>query len=214
MTDAENEFSRALIAYRDAYEASIETLGNDEAEMARRLIAKARYVVRVGGISGSLLLLLKETQYWQSSGDASGNSRHRRLNAEDIEISTHKKSDTACETLVSFVYKGESYRLSFVDLGWSSLADEKFHHGRVEFHTQGELVLGLDIADDKDPHDPHWTDFGLYAFRVGDWIQPLIEMSVDIEASKNKESQMHESADLVRRASNVKLSDEERSQVE
>ncbi|MBA1143091.1 hypothetical protein [Mesorhizobium neociceri] len=195
----------ALAAYKESYQASLRHGPNPQAAEAKALIHQAKKIASDSGLSRALVrVLLDEVKYWPSWSQRPEFRDYLNFDAQEVVATKADLGERKSESRIDFSYKGKRYGLVFHDLGWS-YHDDAFHHGRVEFYADEKLVLGLNIADDMNPHYSQWNDFDLNALRLGEWTKALIEIEADIEQNKQRKRGSDENSAAIEKARNIEL---------
>jgi hypothetical protein len=183
-----DRLAAALTAYQKDFEKKLKSEPNPDAVEARERMKRAEDLVRQSGLGKALEVLLEQTKYWPSWLERDdfrtwiGFPVGEALAKEqwDEEGFGRSKAVIAC-----FTYQGGQYASVFKDKGGTGLPDgEVYYSGTVEFISNSETVLGLNISQDRGAFASDWRYNSVYALKMGAWSKVLLEIAAHIRAHK------------------------------
>ena len=204
-----DRLAAALAAYQKDFEQKLQSQPNPDAEEAKRRIERAELLVRQSGLGKALETLLEHTKHWPSWSQREDFRKWVGFPVGEVlarEQRDEGKFKVTTTTVVCFTYQGGQYAMVFRDSGGTTLPDgEYFHSGTVEFVSNGETVLGLDISEDSNEFTTNWRYFGVHALRMGPWSKTLLEIAAHIRAYDANSSVQRNDQYAIDKAKNISI---------
>lgn len=89
-------------------------------------------------------------------------------------------------TTNDFTFRERPYRLVFRDSGLASAPDDNVYIGEVHFYAGDNRVAKFDVTKDLMKEYSEWQFADLTGFRVGTWMQEVLDMAAQIETSRER----------------------------
>lgn len=190
LDEAASRLAASLTAYADAsYRAA---LPDPDAELkaAYDKLSAARKLVTEGRLAFALGRCLPEhVKYWPSWIKREGFQNNVGFAASEI-TATEAEEDDGLRNIsvktIDFTFKDTPYRLILRDRGMSYAPGDPTRLGEVELLASDERVAKFEIQEDISKEYSEWTFSEVRALKVGPWMQDVIDISSQIEASRKR----------------------------
>lgn len=190
LNEAASTLAASLNAYSEAAYRAAQPGPDAELQAAYDKVGAARELVTKGRLAYALGRCLPEhLQYWPSWIKQDGFEKYIGFAASDITATETKEEDGSREIKVStidFTFNGVRYRLVIRDRGMSYAPGDLFKLGEVELFTGIEGVAKFEIEEDISKEYSEWEFSDVRALKVGPWMQDVLDMSTQIEASRRR----------------------------
>ncbi|TBY66241.1 hypothetical protein E0H51_34080 [Rhizobium leguminosarum bv. viciae] len=187
---AAKELAASLRAYADASYAAKKAVPDEELTAAHCKVEIARKIATEGRIAYALGRCLPEQMAqwhaWSQRDDFMDWVGFAATNITSSRTAEEVGAGRVVVTTNDFTYRGRHYRLVFRDSGLSSAPDDHVYIGEVHFYAGDNRVAKFDVTKDLMKEYSEWQFADLTGFRIGTWMQEVLEMSVEIEASQEK----------------------------
>ena len=190
LEDAAKKLAASLRSYADASYAAQQRAPDEELKAAHRKVEIARKIVRDGRIAYALGRRLPEHMaHWHA-----WSQRDDFMNWVGFEANNISSSRATEETGVrrievttnDFTFKDRPYRLVFRNGGLSSAPGDDCYHGEVHFFAGDTCVTKFDVSKDLMKEYAEWEFVDVTGFRVGSWMQDVLDMAAQIEAHRER----------------------------
>jgi hypothetical protein len=203
LNEAASVLALSLNAYSEAAYRAAKSSPDAELQAAHEKVGAARTLVEKGRIAYALGRCLPEhMKHWPSWIEREDFKKYVGFAASDINANKTKEADSAREIEVStieFTFNDVRYRLTIRDKGYSPAPGDPFRLGEVELFVGNERVAKFDIVEDYSKEYSNWQFSEVRALKVGQWMQDVLDMAAQIEASsRQKLDKFHD--DRVREA--------------
>ncbi|NKM36626.1 hypothetical protein [Rhizobium laguerreae] len=190
LEEAAKKLTASLRSYADASYAAQQPAPDEELKAAHRKVEIARKIVREGRIAYALGRCLPEHMaHWHAwsqrddfmswvgfeASNISSSRTREEIGVRRIEVTTN-----------DFTFKGRLYRLVFRDGGLSSAPGDNTYRGEVHFFSGDTCVAKFDVSKDLMNEYAEWEFVEVNGFRVGTWMQDVLDMAAQIEASRER----------------------------
>ncbi len=190
LEEAAKKLAASLRAYADASYVAQQPAPDEELKAAHHKVQIARKIVTEGRIAYALGRCLPEHMaHWHA-----WSQRDDFMKLVDFEASNISSSRVREEvgvrrievTTNDFTFNGRPYRLVFRDGGLSSAPGDNTYRGEVHFFSGDICVAKFDVSKDLMDEYAQWEFVDVTGFRVGAWMQDVLDMSAQIEASRER----------------------------
>lgn len=190
LEDAAKKLAASLRAYADASYLAQQPAPDEELKAAHRKVEIARKIVREGRIAYALGRCLPEHMaHWHvwsqrddfmkwvgfEASNITSSRTEEEIGVRRIELTTN-----------DFTFNGRPYRLVFRDGGLSSAPGDDTYRGEVHFYAGKICVAKFDVSKDLMDEYAQWEFVDVTGFRVGEWMQDVLDMSAQIETSQQR----------------------------
>lgn len=190
LEDAATKLAASLKHYSDASYAAQQPAPDQALAVAHRKVEIARRLVRESQIAyalgGCLPNHMAHWHAWSQRGDfmkwvgfeaskISSSLVREEIGARRIEVTTN-----------DFTFNDRPYRLVFRDSGLSSAPGDNNYHGEVHFFSGEICVAKFDVSKDLMDEYAQWQFVDVTGFRVGTWMQDVLDMTSQIDASRER----------------------------
>lgn len=190
LEDAAKKLAASLRSYADASHASQQSAPDEELKAAHHKVHMARKIVTEGRIAYALGRCLPEHMaHWHAWSQRDDFRDWVKFEATDItsyrtteEIGVRRIEVTTND----FTFHGRPYRLVFRDGGLSSAPGDNTYRGEVHFFSGDICVAKFSVSKDLMDEYAQWEFVEVNGFRVGAWMQDVLDMSAQIEASSER----------------------------
>ncbi|MEI3807607.1 hypothetical protein V6R85_24095 [Agrobacterium sp. CCNWLW32] len=188
--DAAKKLAASLRSYADASYAAQQPSPDEELKAAHRKVEIARKIVREGRIAYALGRCLPEHMaHWHAWSQRPDFMKWVGFEASKITSSrsTEEIGVRRIEvTTNDFTFKDRPYRLVFRDGGLSSAPGDNTYRGEVHFFSGETCVAKFDVSKDLMNEFAEWEFVDVTGFRVGAWMQDVLDMAAQIEAYRER----------------------------
>lgn len=187
---AAKELAASLRSYADASYAARQPAPDEELKAAHRKVDLARKIVREGRIAYALGRCLPEHMtHWHAWSQRDDFMKWVKFEASNI-VSSRTTEEIGVRrievTTNDFTFNGRPYRLVFRDSGLSSAPGDNTYRGEVHFFSGDICVAKFDVSKDLMDEYAQWEFVDVNGFRVGAWMQDVLDISAQIEASSER----------------------------
>jgi hypothetical protein len=190
LEDAAKKLASSLRAYADASYLAQRPAPDEELKAAHRKVEIARKIVREGRIAYALGRCLPEHMaHWHAWSQRDDFMKWVGFEASNITSSRTQEEIGARRIEVTtndFSFRGRLYRLVFRDAGLSSGPGDSYYTGEVYFFTGDTCVAKFDVSKDLMKECAEWEFADVTGFRVGTWMQDVLDMAAQIEAHRER----------------------------
>lgn len=187
---AAKELAASLRSYADASYAAQQPAPDEELKAAHRKVQIARKIVTEGRIAYALGRCLPEHMaHWHAWSQRDDFRNWVKFDAADItsyrtteEIGVRRIEVTTND----FTFHGRPYRLVFRDGGLSSAPGDNTYRGEVHFFSGDICVAKFSVSKDLMDEYAQWEFVEVNGFRVGAWMQDVLDMAAQIEGSQER----------------------------
>ncbi|WP_108082124.1 hypothetical protein [Agrobacterium pusense] len=187
---AAKELATSLRSYADASYAAQQVAPDEELRAAHNKVHRARKIVTEGRIAYALGRCLPEHMaHWHAWSKRDDFRTWVKFDATDITSSraTEEIGVRRIEvTTNDFTFKDRPYRLVFRDGGLSSAPGDNTYRGEVHFFSGEICVAKFSVSKDLMDEYAQWEFVDLSGFRVGSWMQDVLDMAAQIEGSQER----------------------------
>ncbi|MZR15415.1 hypothetical protein GQE99_20575 [Maritimibacter sp. DP07] len=180
----------ALKQYSDAARKAARPDEDPELKNAYETVAATEKLVKESRLAYALGRCLPEhVKYWPSWSKRDDFEKHVGFDAEDIEASSSEEQGAYRNvnvSTVSFNFKGTRYQLNLRDDGMSSAPGDPFRFGEIEVVAEGKRVARFGLIEDISSEFSTWTFSDVRTLLVGPWMQHVLDMTAQIEASDER----------------------------
>ena len=190
LRDAASSLADTLRAYSEAAYKAAKPKPDHELQAAYDTVAAAEKLVKEGRLAYALGRCLPEhVKYWPSWIERDDFKKHVGFNAESIAAT--KREDEGAHrnvavAIVDFVFNDTQYRLTLRDEGMSSAPGDPYRFGEVELLADGKRVAKFGLIEDISNQYSTWEFSDVRALSVGTWMQDVLDMAAQVEASSRK----------------------------
>lgn len=190
LEEAAKKLASSLRTYADASYAAQQVAPDEELNAAYRKVEIARKIVREGRIAHALGCCLPEhMSHWHAWSQRDDFMRWVKFDASNI-VSTRATEEIGARrievTTNDFIFNDRPYRLVFRNGGLSSAPGDDTYRGEVHFYAGEICVAKFDIRKDLMDEYAQWEFVDVTGFRVGAWMQDVLDMTAQIEASQQR----------------------------
>lgn len=187
---AAKDLAASLRSYADASYAAQQPAPDEELKAVHRKVEIARKIVREGRIAYALGRCLPEHMaHWHAWSQRDDFMKWVKFEASNI-VSSRTTEEIGVRrievTTNDFTFNGRPYRLVFRDRGLSSAPGDNTYRGEVHFFSGDICVAKFDVSKDLMDEYAQWEFVDVTGFRVGAWMQDVLDMSAQIEASRER----------------------------
>ncbi|MBY3314694.1 hypothetical protein [Rhizobium laguerreae] len=190
LDDAAKKLASSLRSYSEASYAAQQPAPDEELKAAHRKVEIARKIVREGRIAYALGRCLPEHMaHWHAWSQRDDFMKWVGFEASKITSSrtTEEIGVRRIEvTTNDFTFKDRPYRLVFRDGGLSSAPGDKTYRGEVHFFSGETCVAKFDVSKDLMNEFAEWEFVDVTGFRVGAWMQDVLDMAAQIETHRQR----------------------------
>jgi hypothetical protein len=187
---AAKELANSLRSYADASYAAQQTVPDEELKAAHHKVQIARKIVTEDRIAYALGRCLPEhLAHWHGWSQREDFMKWVQFDARNItsfrtteEIGVRRIEVTRND----FTFRNRPYRLVFRDRGLSSTPGENTYRGEVHFFSGETCVAKLSVSKDLMNEYAQWEFVEVRGFRVGTWMQEVLDMAAQIEGSQER----------------------------
>jgi hypothetical protein len=188
LNEAASTLAASLAAYSEAAYRAAQPGADAELQAVYDKVNAARELVTKGRLAYALGRCLPEhVKYWPSWIKRDDFEKYIGFAATEISATETKEEDGSREIKVStidFTFNGGRFRLILRDKGMSYAPGDPFRFGEVELFTGIERVAKFKIMEDVLKEYSEWEFSDVRALKVGPWMQDVLDMSAQIEASR------------------------------
>ncbi len=197
LEDAAKRLAASLRSYADASYAAKKAVPDEELTAAHYKVQIARKIATEGRIAYALCRCLPEHMaHWHAWSQRDDFMDWVGFDATNITSSQTTEESGGRRVVVTtndFTFRDRQYRLVFRDSGLSSAPDDHVYIGEVHFYSGDNRVAKFDVTKDLMKDYSEWQFADLTGFRVGTWMQEVLDMAAQIEA--NQEQTMNRFSD-------------------
>lgn len=190
LEEAAERLAASLRAYAEASYAAKKAVPDEELTAAHYKVQIARKIATEGRIAYALGRCLPEHMaHWHAWSQRDDFMDWVGFDATNIKASRTTEEDGVRRVVVStndFTFRDRQYRLVFRDSGLSSAPDDHVYIGEVHFYAGDNRVAKFDVTKDLMKEYSEWQFADLTGFRVGTWMQEVLDMAAQIEASREQ----------------------------
>lgn len=190
LEDAAKKLTASLKSYADASYAAQQRAPYEELMTARQKVAIARKIVTEGRIAYALGRCLPEHMaHWHAWSERDDFMEWVGFEARNITSSLVHREDSARRVAVTtndFTFRDRQYRFVFRDDGLSQGPGDPFATGEVQFFAEGVCVAKFDVTKDLMTEYSEWQFADVTGFRVGAWMQDVLDMTSQIESFRER----------------------------
>jgi hypothetical protein len=187
---AAKELAASLRSYADASYLAQQAAPDEELKVAHQKVQRARKIVTEGRIAYALGRCLPEHMaHWHAWSKRDDFRKWVKFDATNITSSRTTEEIGSSRTEVTtndFTFRDRPYRLVFRDRGLSSAPGDNSYHGEVHFFSGDICVAKFDVSKDLMDEYAQWQFVDVTGFRVGAWMQDVLDISTQIEASRER----------------------------
>lgn len=88
--------------------------------------------------------------------------------------------------IIDFTFNGTEYHLTLRDEGMSSAPGDPYRFGEIELLADNKRVAKFGLTEDFTNEYSHWEFSDVRSLSVGPWMQDVLDMVAQIEASDRK----------------------------
>lgn len=180
----------ALRSYAEAARIAAASKPDPELKKALDTVAAAEELVTDSGLAYALGRCLPEhVEHWPAWSKRSDFHDYVGFDAQEIEASNSEKQGTYRAIIVAtidFSFKGTRYRVTVNNEGTSSAPGDRFRFGEIELVANGETVAKFGLIQNLSDEYSTWTFSDVRALTVGPWMQHVLDMAAQIEASDRR----------------------------
>lgn len=190
LEEAAKGLAASLRSYAEASYAAKKAVPDEELMDAHYKVQIARKIATEGRIAYALGRCLPEHMaHWHAWSQRDDFMDSVGFDATNIKASQTTEEDGVRRVVVStndFIFRDRQYRLVFRDSGLSSAPDDHVYLGEVHFYAGDSRVAKFDVTKDLIKEYSEWHFADLTGFRVGTWMQEVLDMAAQIEASQEQ----------------------------
>ncbi|TAX63347.1 hypothetical protein ELI00_37535 [Rhizobium ruizarguesonis] len=190
LEDAAKKLGASLRSYADASYAAHQPPPDDELRAAHRKVEIARKVVSEGRIAYALGRCLPEHMaHWHAWSQRDDFMKWVGFDASNITSSRTQEEIGVRRIEVTtnhFTFKDHPYCLVFRDGGLSSAPGDPYYTGEVHFFAGELCVAKFDVTKDLMKDYSEWQFSDVKGFKVGDWMQDVLDMAAQIETHRQR----------------------------
>jgi hypothetical protein len=190
LNDAAKKLAASPKAYCDASYAAQRDPPDDELKAAHHKVRAARKIVTEGRIAYALGCCLPEHMaHWHAWSQRDDFRNWVKFDATDISSSrsTEEIGVRRIEvTTNDFTFNGPPYRLVLRDGGLSSAPGDDTYRGEVHFFSGDICVAMFSVSKDLMDEYARWEFVEVNGFRVGAWMQEVLDMAAQIEGDQER----------------------------
>jgi hypothetical protein len=205
---AGEKLAAALAEYQKDFEKRLQTAPNPDSKEAKDRIERAEALVAQSGLGRALTTLLSHVKYWPTWSEREDFRKYVGFPVDEVlakEERKQEKYDSTTIMAVLFVYKGARYGMVFKHGSGSTMPDGSyFQGGTLEFLSNGEVMLGLDVSL-PDHEFSDWTYFGVNALKMGPWSKALLEIAAHIHAHVQQSRAKSDDDYTINKAKNISI---------
>lgn len=178
-----NAYSEAAYCASQAGPDAVLQAAYDKVEAARKLVTEGRLAYALGRC------LPEHVKYWPSWIKRNDFDKYVGFAATEIVAAETEEDDGSRSTKVKtidFTFNDERYRLILRDRGMSYAPGDPYRLGEVELFTGIERVAKFEIGEDISKEYSQWEFSNVQALKVGPWMQDVLNMATQIEASRRR----------------------------
>ncbi len=187
---AAKELANSLRSYADASYAAQQAAPDEEIKAAHQKVHRARKIVTEGRLAYALGRCLPEHMaHWHAWSERDDFRTWVKFEATNITSSRATEEIGSSRTEVTtndFTFRDRPYRLVFRDRGLSSAPGDNTYRGEVHFYSGEICVAKFSVSKDLMDEYAQWEFVDVTGFRVGAWMQDVLDMSAQIEASSER----------------------------
>ncbi|KQZ55128.1 hypothetical protein ASD54_07565 [Rhizobium sp. Root149] len=188
LEEAAKKLAASLRTYAEASYAAKKAVPDEELTAAHYKVQIARKIATEGRIAYALGRCLPEHMaHWHAWSQRDDFMDRVGFEATEIKATRTTEEDGVRKVVVNtndFTFRDRQYRLVFRDSGVSSSPDDHVHIGEVHFYAGESRVAKFDVTKDLMKEYSEWQFADLTGFRVGTWMQEVLDMAAEIEASR------------------------------
>lgn len=187
---ATEELALSLRSYAEALYAAQKDPIDEELIAAHQKVKRARKIAVEGRIAYALGHCLPEHMaHWPAWSQRDDFMDWVGFDATNIMSTRTTEEDGVRRVVVSrndFTFRARQYRLVFRDSGLSSAPDDHVYIGEVHFYAGDTRVAKFDVTKDLMKEYSEWQFADLTCFRVGTWMQEVLDMAAQIEVHREQ----------------------------
>ncbi|NTE86100.1 hypothetical protein [Agrobacterium rubi] len=187
---AAKELANSLRTYAEASYMSQQAPPDDDLKAAHNKVHRARKIVTEGRIAYALGRCLPEHMaHWHAWSQRDDFRTWVKFDATNITSSRTTEEIGSSRTEVTtndFTFRDRPYRLVFRDRGLSSAPGDDTYRGEVNFFSGEICVAKFSVSKDLMDEYAQWEFVDLSGFRVGTWMQDVLDMAAQIEGSQER----------------------------
>lgn len=188
LEEAAKKLAASLRTYAEASYAAKKAVPDEELTAAHYKVQIARKIATEGRIAYALGRCLPEHMaHWHAWSQRDNFMDWVGFEATEIKATRTTEEDGVRKVVVNtndFTFRDRQYRLVFRDSGLSSAPDDHVYIGEVHFYAGESRVAKFDVTKDLMKEYSEWQFADLTGFRVGTWMQEVLDMAAEIESSR------------------------------
>ncbi|WP_168623205.1 hypothetical protein [Roseicyclus persicicus] len=190
LREATASLAAALKNYSDAAHKAARPEADPELKNAYETVKAAEKLVKESRLAYALGRCLPEhVKYWPSWIKRDDFKKYVGFDVQDIEVRSSEEQGAYRNVKVStvgFNFKGTRYQLILRDEGMSSAPGDPYRFGEIEVVAEGKKVARFGLIEDLSNEYSTWTFSDVRALLVGPWMQHVLDMTAQIEASDER----------------------------
>lgn len=190
LEEAAKRLAASLRLYADGSYAAKKAVPDEELTAAHYKVQIARKIATEGRIAYALGRCLPEHMAhwhaWSKRDDLMDWVGFDATNITSFQTMEESGGRRVVVTTNDFTYRDRLYRLVFRDSGLSSAPDDHVYIGEVHFYSGDTRVAKFDVTKDLMKEYSEWQFAEVTGFRVGTWMQEVLDMAAQIEASREQ----------------------------
>lgn len=190
LDDAARRLAASLTEYSEAAYRATQSEPDLELLEAKAKVDAARKLVTEGRLAYSLGRCLPEhMEHWPSWSKREDFHSFIGFDASDIFASSADMEEGPRKVKVAnieFTFNGTRYRFVMRDRGFSYVPDTAEKLGEVELHVGDQCVAKFEIIEDVTKDNSEWQFSDVRALKVSPWMRDVIDMSTQIEVSRQR----------------------------
>lgn len=190
LREAESSLADALRAYSEAAHKAAQPKADTVLKEAYNTVAAAEKLVKEGGLGHALGRCLPEhVKYWPSWSKRDDFRKYVGFDAEKVTASSYEEQGTYRTVKVStiaFTFKETRYQLNIRDEGMSAAPGDPYRFGEIELIADEKVVAKFGLVEDVSNEYSTWTFSDVRALSVGPWMQDVLDIAAQVEATNQK----------------------------
>ncbi len=190
LRDSANSLADTLRAYSEAAYKAAKPKSDPELQAAYNTVAAAEKLVKEGRLAYALGRCLPEhMKYWPSWIERDDFEKYVGFDAGTIAARKSEEEGgfrTVKVAIIDFTFNGTEYQLTLRDEGMSSAPGDPYRFGEIELLADNKRVAKFGLTEDITNEYSHWEFSDVRALSVGPWMQDVLDMVAQIEASDRK----------------------------
>ncbi|WFR97503.1 hypothetical protein [Rhizobium tumorigenes] len=187
---AAKELANSLRSYADASYAAQQAAPDEEIRAAHQKVQRSRKIVTEGRLAYALGRYLPEHMaHWHAWSQRDDFQTWVKFEATNISSSRTTEEIGSSRTEVTtndFTFRHRPYRLVFRDRGLSSAPGDSTYRGEVQFFSGEICVAKFSVSKDLMDEFAQWEFVDVSGFRIGNWMQDVLDMAAQIEGSQER----------------------------